>query len=257
MQPERQGELCSRCGDALGMESVRFAGAMGVQECTPCQTTPPDFTRAVAFGSYDNEMRDLLHALKFDRMRRVAEHVLGDWIAGAVLKLEPEAGISLVVVPVPLFVTRERERGFNQSALLAAAAVKRLKRMRPDWNLELRPEALRRVRDTRPQFALGAAQRRTNLKGAFRVERPELVAGREVLLIDDILTSGATANACSRVLLRAGAAKVWVATVARAQPESLSAVETTVARWDAGKQQTGSGKQEVGSSWNSQPTTDH
>ena len=201
------------------------------------------FARAVSFGSYDNEMRELLHALKFDRMRRVAEHLLADCLADAVLKLTTEAGSELLVVPVPLFPARERERGFNQSELLAAGAVKRLKTLLPGWKLELRPKLLRRVRDTRPQYALGAAQRLTNLKGAFRVERPELVRGREVLLIDDILTSGATANACTRVLLRVGAAKVWVATVARAQPESLRAVETTVARWDVAE----NSRSEVGS----------
>ncbi len=231
-QADAQEILCSRCGDALGMESARFAASLGAHECTPCRMSPPAFARAVAFGSYDNEMREMLHALKFDGMRRVAEHVLGDWMAEAILKLEGEAAGELLVIPVPLFRDRERGRGFNQSGLLAASAVKRLRKLRPGWKLVLAPDALRRVRDTRPQFALGAAQRQANLNGAFRAERPERLKGREVLLIDDILTSGATANACSRALLRAGAGKVWVATVARAQPESVRAMEASVARWD-------------------------
>ena len=232
-QAKTQGELCSRCGDALGMESVRFAASMGVSECTPCQTEPPAYARAVAFGPYDNEMRELVHALKFDGMRRIAEHVMGEWLADAVLKLHGEAASELLVVPVPLHRERERERGFNQSELLARAALRRLRKARPGWKLELRLDILRRVRETRPQFALGAAQRRTNLKGAFRVEKSELVRGREILLLHDLLPSGATAAACARPLLRAGATKVWVATVSRAQPESLAAMESTVARWDA------------------------
>ena len=216
------------------MESARFAASMGVRECTLCRTSPPAFARAVAFGSYDNEMREMLHALKFNGMRRVAEHVLGDWMAEAILQLEAEAAAELVVVPVPLFRDRERERGFNQAGLLAESAVKRLRKLRPGWKLSLQPGALQRVRDTRALFALRPDQRRRNLAGAFRSGEPEAVHGREVLLVDDILTTGATVNACARVLLRAGAMKVWVATAARAQPESVRAVEETVARWDAG-----------------------
>ena len=224
--------LCSHCGGALGMESARFAAAMGAEECTSCRMNPPDFARAVAFGLYDSEMREMLLGLKFHGMRRVADQVLGQWMAEAVLQLKGQAAPELVVVPVPLFHERERERGFNQSLLLARAALQELFRSHSGWKLELRPEVLVRVRDTRPQYALGPRERQRNLKGAFRVSDKMMVAGREVLLIDDIFTTGATANACARVLLRAGAAKVWVATVARAQPESTRALEATVARWD-------------------------
>lgn len=231
--PDAGEALCSRCGDALGMESARFAGSRGVGECTACRTDPPAFARAVAFGSYDNEMRDLLHVLKFNGMRRVAEHVFGQWMAEAILRLEGDTATEVVVVPVPLFRDRERQRGFNQAGLLASSALRRLAKLRPEWRLDFRPEALARVRDTRAMFALGPEQRRRNLAGAFRVGDAALVQGREVLLIDDILTTGATANACAKVLLRAGATRVWVATVARAQPESATAVERSFARWDA------------------------
>ena len=229
---EADEALCSRCGDALGMESRRFAAAMGAQECTACRTTPPAFARAVAFGVFDNEMREILHALKFDGMRRLAAHAAGDWLAQAILLLEPVAASDLLVVPVPLFHKRERQRGFNQSILLAQAAVKELASVRSEWKLELRAEVLVRVRDTRPQYALGPWQRQRNLVGAFRIGNEDAVRGREVLLIDDIFTTGATANACAQVLLRAGAVKVWVATVARAQPESTRALQASVARWD-------------------------
>ena len=224
--------LCSRCGDALGMESARFAAAMGVGDCTACRVNPPAFTRAVAFGTYDNEMREMLHALKFNGMRRVAEHVLGRWVAEAVLQLESEAASALIVVPVPLFLARERKRGFNQATLLAKSGIEQLKKLRPAWKFTLIPEALLRVRDTRALYELRPDQRRRSLEGAFRIGDAELVRGREVLLIDDIFTTGATANACARVLLRAGVAKVWVVTVARAQPESVRAAAQTVASWD-------------------------
>lgn len=230
-------ELCHRCGAALGMESARFAAAMGMHECTACRTVPPAFTRAVAFAAYDNETREMLHALKFGGARRVAGHVLGGCLAEAILRLEPETQAGLIVVPVPLFRDRQKTRGYNQAELLARAAVRRLRRSRPDWKLELQTVALRRVRDTKAMFQLGPEQRRRNLAGAFAVGdaagSAAGVRGRDVLLIDDILTTGATANQCAKVLLEAGANAVWVATVARAQPESTLVAAEVVARWDA------------------------
>lgn len=216
------------------MESARFAASMGTTQCTACRLAPPPFAAAVSFGTYDNEMRAMLHTLKFSGMQRVADHVLGEWMAGAVLKLEGAAATELVLVPVPLFRAREQERGFNQATLLARAGMKRLTKLRPWWKLSLRPEALVRVKDTRALYALRPDQRRRGLRGAFQSGDAEAVRGREVVLVDDILTTGATARECARVLLRAGATKVWVATVARAQPESFRAVEMGVARWDVG-----------------------
>lgn len=231
---EMDEALCTRCGDAMGMESARFAAAMGVTECSMCRLAPPEFERAVAFANYDNEMREMLHLLKFAGRRQMAEYVLGERLARAVLKLEGQCGRDLVVVPVPLFAARESERGFNQALLLAAAAVKVLKKSKPEWTLRMESGVMRRVKDTRTMFMLNPSQRRKNLAGAFRVVKAAAVkvAGREVLLIDDIMTTGATARECAKVLRRAGAAKVWVATAAKAQPESVkSLVRTDVARW--------------------------
>ncbi len=230
-------QLCSRCGDALGMESARFAASMGMEECTACRMNPPAYTRAVAFAPYDNEVREMLHAFKFGGVRRIAESVLSGWLAEAILPLQAEtaheSGTGLIVVPVPLFRQRQRERGYNQAELLARSAVRRLGKACPGWQMELRPGVLRRVRDTKAMFQLRPDQRRRNLVGAFEVADPGSVRGRNVLLIDDILTTGATANQCAKVLLKAGASAVWVATVARARPESTLAVAQDVARWDA------------------------
>lgn len=212
---------CTRCGDALGMESARFGASMGITECTMCRLAPPEFDRAVAFGNYDSEMREMLHLLKFGGLRGVAEHVLGEGMAEAVRKLRSAAAGDLVVVPVPLFSAKKRERGFNQATLLAVAALRRLRRLEPAWQLRLREDVLERVKDTRALYALGPSQRRHSLRGAFRVRDASAVRGREVLLIDDIMTTGATSRECARVLKRAGAAKVWVATAAKAQPESV------------------------------------
>ena len=232
-----QDVLCTRCGDAMGMESARFAAAMGMSECTMCRLAPPQFDRAVAHSDYEDEMRRMLHLLKFEGMRGIAEHVLGDAMAAAAKKLRGDAADELVVIPVPLFGAREKARGFNQARVLAEGMVKRLRKLEPRWALRLQGQALTRVKDTRALYALNPTQRRASLKGAFRVADVEVVRGREVLLIDDIMTTGATARECARVLKRAGAAKVWVVTAARAQPESVRSTaqhdDVSFAMWDA------------------------
>lgn len=235
----RQTEsLCTRCGEALGMESARFAAALGATECTQCRLAPPAFTRAVAHTAYEESVRQMVHLLKFGGHRRLAGRVLGGWLAQAIAHAIEGREAEFLVLPVPLFRARERSRGFNQAELLARAALAQLRRERPDLRLQLAPGVLERVRDTRPQFALDPRQRRRNLQGAFKVLDQQLVRGREVVLVDDIMTTGATARECARVLVRAGAANVVVATVARAQPESLRGLQKeqegldAVARWN-------------------------
>ena len=211
--PQPAGTLCEICGEALGMESARFAASMGVRACTMCRLAPPDFTRAVAYAAYDDELREMLHLLKYDRIRRLAQRPLGEWLAEAILLLEGQAATTLKVVAVPLFAARERTRGFNQSIALADAATTHLRKLRPELAASPpRTTALTRTRDTEAQFNLLPNARRRNLRGAFRVPDADAIRGHEVLLIDDIMTTGATARECARVLIRAGAAKVWVAT---------------------------------------------
>jgi ComF family protein len=166
----------------------------------------------------------------------LAEDVLGRWLAGAILKLREQAANDLVVIPVPLFAARQRQRGFNQAALLATSALRNLKKLAPEWSLAYEPKSLLRIKDTHSLFALAPHQRRAGLRGAFKVADATAIAGREILLLDDIMTSGATARECARTLIRAGAEKVWVATVARAQPDRLAS-NSQVAIWDANKLQ--------------------
>lgn len=162
----------------------------------------------------------MVHLLKYERMSAVARP-LGAMLAEAVRTLEGQAAAELTVVAVPLFPSKERQRGYNQAVLLADAALSVLKRTRPEWKLRTAHGVIQRVRDTESQFALTPRGRRRNLKGAFAVEDGAALIGREVLLVDDIYTTGATARECARVLRRAGAAKVWVATLARAQREMV------------------------------------
>jgi len=228
--PPQGGVLCRCCGEALDidMESARLAAhTMGEGLlCRPCRTSPPEFERAVAYSVYEHELREMIHLLKYERMERVAKP-LGSRLADSILTLRAEAGTELDVVAVPLFAGKQRARGYNQSELLVQAALEELRRRAPDWKLRHVEHALSRRRDTRSQFELNPSSRRGNVKGAFEVDANRLRPGVEVLLVDDIYTTGATARECAKVLRRAGARKVWVATLARAQMPQ-------VALWSSG-----------------------
>jgi ComF family protein len=138
-------------------------------------------------------------------------------LAKAIAKLALEAPAEMLVVPVPLHRSKYAQRGFNQSRSLAAEALRALRRTHPQWKLTLAPSTLMRLRATDTQAGLTPRQRRLNVRGAFSVSDPSSVKERHILVIDDILTTGATARAAAQVLARAGAASVWVATLARAQ----------------------------------------
>jgi ComF family protein len=119
---------------------------------------------------------------------------------------------TIAVVPVPLYRGKRAQRGFNQAETIAREALQELKRPK---RFELCAGVLLRSRETGSQIGLTRHQRRENLRGAFTVSHPTRIAKRDILLIDDVFTTGTTASECARVLLRAGAARVWVATVAR------------------------------------------
>ncbi len=208
------------------MESDRFAGqypAEGVL-CTVCRFVPPPFERAVAYGVHEGELRELIHSLKYDRIRAIAKP-MSAMLAQAIASLELTEDVALVAVP--LFSTRQRQRGFNQSVLLANEAASLLKKLHPALRLQPQHRLLRRIRDTESQFSLSWKSRRTNVKGAFEVNAAMPIAGRTALLVDDVFTTGATTRECARVLRKAGAARVFVATVSRAQDQDVELWDAT------------------------------
>jgi ComF family protein len=161
-------------------------------------------------------MKEAIHALKYDRLHPAARG-LGRMLANAIAQLAPEAPASMLVVPVPLHRAKYSDRGFNQARSLAVHALAFLHQSHPEWRLTLASSTLMRLRETGSQAGLTPRQRRLNVRGAFSVSDPSEVASRHILLIDDILTTGATARAAAQALVRAGAASVRVATLARAR----------------------------------------
>jgi ComF family protein len=172
--------------------------------------------RAVAFALYQGRMKAAIHAFKYDRMHPAARG-LGRMLALAIAQLAVEAPMELLVVPVPLHRSKHAERGFNQSCALAESALGFLRKSHPQWQLTLASGTLMRLRPTKSQAGLTARQRRLNVRGAFTVSNRAALEAKNILLIDDILTTGATARAAAQALVRAGAASVWVATLARAR----------------------------------------
>lgn len=206
-----EGATCSVCGEAIP-HSYAFADDAGELRCTLCRRMGPPFARAAAYGSYDGGLRELIHLLKYDRVKPAA-NVLGRMLAEVIVELEPSIEQkNVVVVPVPLHARKLKQRGFNQAELIARAA---LKLVPGSTQMEFAPLLMERVRETASQIGLTSRQRRENLRGACVVRQPEKIARQDVLLVDDVMTTGTTASECARILKRAGAAEVWVATVAR------------------------------------------
>lgn len=190
---------CPRCGRPLS------TGA----SCADCARADPGAVRAArAVARYDAgaetcPVADALRAFKYEAAWRLAPR-----LARAMVPRVPDATAAALVVPVPLHVTRLRQRGFNQSAMLAAHVARAL-----GWSVA--PRLLMRTRPTPSQTALTADARRANVADAFAVRLPRAARGRRVLLIDDVWTSGATARAAATALRADGATAVDVLTFAR------------------------------------------
>jgi ComF family protein len=202
---------CNVCGNLLAGSDAAFGDAC----CPQCASDEPAFARAVNYGAYKGVLRQLIHLLKYERVRQAA-HPLGRLTAEACLQLEGDIDVpELLLIPVPVHKLRLRSRGFNQAELIARSAQRGIEES-IGRRVELDVTTLLRVRFAESQVSLNAEERRQQIRGAFEVSSRERVKGREILLVDDVLTTGATASECARELRQAGARRVWVATPARA-----------------------------------------
>jgi ComF family protein len=214
---------CAGCGTIVAdvhsfcpdcWKQIEFLGHSGCQTCGMpleateqticgvCLARPPRIARTRAAVAYGDLSRSLAIRLKYGRKVAIARTM-----ARYMAPLVSEEGDRLLI-PVPLHRTRLWQRGFNQSALVARELSRRLK-------VPTDPLVLRRIRRTPPLKGMSPLQRRRTVAGAFRVRDKSTLAGKTVILIDDVLTTGSTAEACARTLKRAGAARVELVSWAR------------------------------------------
>lgn len=191
---------CLRCGHPF--EFAQPGPAM----CAGCMAAPPPYTQGRAVLRYDEHSRTLITRLKYADQGQLAAGY-GAWLAARGHALLESSD---VLVPVPLHYWRFVQRRYNQSALLARALARHCQ-------LKVIPDALKRTRHTKPQASLSRQQRRRNVRGAFAMtpRHKAALAGKRVLLIDDVMTTSATIHECTKALLEGGAAEVRVLTLAR------------------------------------------
>lgn len=191
---------CCSCGHP-------FESDIGTDHlCGSCITDPPPFSAARAALLFEGSTRELIHQFKYSK-RVILRRPLGFLASSYLDGFAHEFGADLIL-PVPLHVKRLKERGFNQAILLGEIFSQR-------WGVDLSRNNLRRIRWTEPQVNLGAAERASNVKGAFAVDDAKEIAGKRIFLIDDVYTTGSTAKECSRVLMKEGAEEIAVLTIAR------------------------------------------
>ena len=220
------GPLCQICGEKL---FHTIAETEDRPMCPICRRVGAHFNRAAAYGAYEGALRDLIHLFKYNGVRPAGK-ALGGLLHQTVAAMAlPE---SLIVVPVPLWSGKRAARGFNQSEAIARTFM----HFQSSSSIQLDTSILVRTRETASQTGLTRHQRRANVRGAFAVVKPQKVKGRSILVVDDVMTTGTTAGECARVLRRAGAKEVFVATVARATKEAGSVLAMAASALSGGTQ---------------------
>jgi len=215
MEEGQQG-FCSNCLSEIHWIEPPFCSICGIpfiskevqtHPCGDCVTHRKYFTMARALGAYEGSLQEAIHHWKYEGKTHLAPF-FAEWMAEGLNRYWEPDSFDLLI-PVPLHTQRLRERGFNQALLL----VKELSRR---TRIPYRKTILQKKKPTIPQVNLSGAERERGLRGAFQVIGKEELLGKSVLLVDDVYTTGATVNECSKVLLRGGTERVGVLTLAHA-----------------------------------------
>ncbi len=210
--------LCAACREDIGLIRQPYCFLCGVPAdlsyaypneeftCGVCRKKPFKFDQARSLGFYDTVLRTTIHHFKYRKQMGVLSEM--DLLMEKFFEENSEFCQGFTVSPVPLHFNKMKERGFDQAFLIARQVAKILK-------LPLEGGLLRRVRATPAQATMTLTERALNIKGAFEVNRPEWVSGKNILLVDDVFTTGATVNEAARTLKKNGAGKVHVFTLGR------------------------------------------
>ena len=199
-------KICSKCGHPFGLADPIEHNRYEKHFCGKCLAETYYFYRARSVAFYEGWLRESLHRFKYRGklgLGRVFSRILAKYYPTELDEID-------LMVTVPLHIGRLRSREFNQSIVMVKGLAKRI-------GVPFNAFALKRVKDTRPQYEMGnETERRRNVRGAFTVGDAEKVKGKSVLLLDDVFTTGSTLNECTRVLLKSGVVKVQVLTLMRA-----------------------------------------
>jgi ComF family protein len=215
MHPLNDQIFCSACKEKINFITGNICHICGTtfpdspaesHLCGDCLEAKPYFSYARAIFSYENIILNAIHQFKY-KSNISAGEILASFMAGFSFPDIDFTDYSLII-PVPLHVKRLRERGFNQSLILARALGEK-KQIPVDFS------ALKRHKFTLTQTGSNKKERKQNIKGAFEVSDKKIIAGKNIILIDDVCTTGATANECAKTMIKAGARKVSVLTLAR------------------------------------------
>ena len=187
-----KGPICRKCGKPLASDVSII--------CSTCIKDAPAFEWVRSFGIYEGTLREAVNLLKYKRIKRLSR-----LLSKLMLNLKiPQAH---AIIPVPLFKRRLRQREFNHSALLA-------KHLADYTGIPLIQNCLIKVRDTRPQVGLSAKERRKNIRNAFTITDRQFLQKKDFILVDDVVTTGATVRECSMMMKKAGAKNIYVITLA-------------------------------------------
>jgi ComF family protein len=193
--------VCVRCGKPFLTETTRD------HVCGNCLTQGPSFNLVRALGRYEGALETIIHNLKYKQKFSMA-HLLR-FLLDHIHNHDIIFSSYDVLIPVPLHMTRLRQRGFNQTVILGNILKKK-------YHLPLHTDILQRTAHTLPQVTLPVQARKVNMRNAFNVKKPQYVEGKTILLLDDVYTTGATMNECARTLKKSGASQVDGFVIARA-----------------------------------------